>query len=119
MTTIDKVISEDDFKAKIVGCAHDHGWLVFHPVRGNRDGRWYTAQQGDRGYPDLTLARGGRIVILELKKYGCYPTPDQYRWLTALSGVEWERDYVMAPDGSVIIGCVHPKDWHEIEQVLA
>ena len=117
--TLDQVISEADFKSKIVAYAHDHGWLVFHPIRGSRDNRHYTAVQGDSGYPDLTMARGGKVVILELKRHQRYPTSEQEQWLTALSGLEWERSFVMYPDGNLIIGCVHPKDWQEIQQVLA
>jgi hypothetical protein len=119
------VISEDDFKKKIVDYAHDNGWVVFHPIRGNRDGRWYTAQQGDNGYPDLTMARGGRIVILELKRHQRYATLEQERWLTALSGIGWSRDRIMIErcgDGYErinVIGCVHPKDWPGIKELLA
>ena len=119
MPTLDQVISEDDFKKKIVDYAHNHGWVVFHPIRGSRDGRHYTAVQGDSGYPDLTMARGGSIVILELKRHQRYATLEQERWLTALSGLEWARDIIFAPQvQDVRIGCVHPTDWSEIKDML-
>ena len=117
-TTLDKLVSEADFKKRIVDEATRLGWLVFHPVRGSRDKRWYTASQGHVGYPDLTLARDGRVIILELKKHGRYATLAQEKWLTAISGVEWHRDLTIV-NGVVSVGCVHPKDWLEIEELLA
>ena len=121
-TTLDKLISEADFKKKIVDEAKRQGWLVFHPVKGNRDKRWYTASQGDVGYPDLTLARGGRVIFLELKRHGRYATVAQERWLSELSGVEWARDKAFVADftfcGDIVVGCVHPKDWSNIESLL-
>lgn len=62
-----------------------NGWLLHHdrPAR-RKDGRWYTAVEGDAGFPDLVLARDGDVLFVELKGDGDEMGPEQERWQKAL-----------------------------------
>lgn len=80
--------SEAAFQADVVAYAHAHGWLVMHtrPARTARG--WRTAIQGDAGFPDLVLARHGRVLHVELKAETGRLTPQQAVWSAAL-GESW------------------------------
>lgn len=86
---------ELDLQRAIVGSgglAAIFGWdhVHFRPAM-TRHG-WRTAGSGTmaKGFPDLILVRGSRMIIAELKAEGGKPTPDQIRVLEAfmLTGVE-------------------------------
>jgi hypothetical protein len=47
---------------------------------------WRTPVQGDPGTPDFVLARGGVVLLAELKTDRGRPTPDQVAWLGAAGG---------------------------------
>jgi hypothetical protein len=66
------------------------------------NGRVVTAGQGSKGYPDLTFAKNGRVLFLELKADGRKPTPEQERWVANLPNA-----YVAWPD-----------DWPRVEALL-
>ena len=76
-----------------------------------RSGKWVTAVQFDaKGFPDLVLVRGARLIFAELKagRKPCesLPTPEQKAWLDALRLVA--ETYLWTP-----------KDWKTIEEILA
>ena len=55
----------------IVDRARAHGYLVAHFRRSSpRPGVWVTAMDGDKGFPDLVLARPGRLIFMEVKGDG-------------------------------------------------
>lgn len=96
---------------KIVDRAKARGWLVHHARPApTRSGGWATPIQGNKGFPDLVLAKGGRIIIAELKQDGRYPNADQKKWIAALS-VDYNR-----PD--VLVTVWRPKDWPTICDIL-
>jgi hypothetical protein len=78
---------EAELQAAVIETARLFNWRVAHfrPARTNRG--WRTAMTGDPGWPDLTLAREGRLVFLELKQKGKRPTVEQEGWLGVLSSV--------------------------------
>ncbi|GAB3156427.1 hypothetical protein GCM10027258_62850 [Amycolatopsis stemonae] len=84
-----KAMSEDELEDNVIEAAKLQGWLVVHHrparVRGD-DGedQWRTAIKGDTGFPDLVLARGGRVLLRELKRQTAKPRLDQARWLEEL-----------------------------------
>lgn len=41
---------------------------------------------GDKGFPDLALAKDGRVLLAELKTDDGKPTPQQVAWLAAAGG---------------------------------
>jgi len=102
-------VTEKRFQAEVIRRAHLHGWLVHHsrPAAG-RDGRWNTPIEGDAGYVDLTLARAGRLLFLELKSLAGRTTPAQRTWLSELAKVLGAEVHV-----------VSPADWPLIDMLLA
>ena len=93
--------TEADFQSAIIKLAHATGWLVHH-TRCVRTPRGYqTPVQGDVGFPDLVLAKGGRVVLAELKTDKGKTSAAQREWIEA-SGAELWR----------------PSDWPAIEALF-
>jgi len=55
-------MTEDELLAAILDAAKYLGWRAYH-VRNSKAG----IIQGDAGFPDLVLARKGRVLFVELK----------------------------------------------------
>jgi hypothetical protein len=76
---------EAAFQSWVMSLATRLGWMVCHYrpaiVRG---GRYVTPIQGHAGAPDLILAKGGRVILAELKRNGQHPSTPQRVWLAAL-----------------------------------
>jgi hypothetical protein len=81
-------MSEDELVVSVIDLAGRLGWLAHHarPARLG-DGRWRTAVQGQRGLPDLTLARAGRVLLVECKTETGRLRPDQQAWAVELGPV--------------------------------
>ena len=79
-----KLASTEAELSKIVcDIAHDLGWRVFRlPIA-----KGVRPVKDAVGYPDLTLARHGRVMWVELKAGGNGMSPDQLRWASALGDV--------------------------------
>lgn len=107
-----KAMSESEFQQRVIVLAHAHGWRVaaFRKVRVQRkNGSVYyeTPVQADgKGWPDLALVRGERLIFAELKVGYNKPEPEQAQWLSDLTRAA--EVYVWKP-----------KDMDEIESVLA
>lgn len=83
-------MTENELKQLVVALARRNGWACYHvPQTVMRNG-------GGRGYPDLTLARDGEHLWLELKQEKANPTAEQLAWGAAL-GRSWHL--------------VRPADW--------
>jgi hypothetical protein len=80
-------LSEADFQLRVMDAARRAGWRVAHfrPAKTQR-GNWITPMAGDKGFPDLALAKGGRVLLAELKTDDGKPTPQQVAWLAAAGG---------------------------------
>jgi VRR-NUC domain len=77
--------TEAECQATIVEAARIGGWLVHH-ARPARTGKgWRTPLQGDPGFPDLVLCGHGRVLVVEIKRKPNKVTPEQTRWLAALT----------------------------------
>jgi len=100
--------TEKEFQACVVDFAKLHGWLVSHarPVCVTVNGRetYRTALQGHPGAPDLLLAKGGRVILAELKSEKGKPSDMQLAWLAACGdhGRLWR-----------------PSDWDDIFEELS
>lgn len=77
-------MSEDDFQTRILDTAERNGWRRIHHRPAKTAKGWRTPMQGDPGFPDLVLARGGVVIVAELKSRRGQPTDDQTLWLEAL-----------------------------------
>jgi len=71
---------EAEFQANVVQLATTTGWRVHHDR-----GDYRECIAGDPGFPDLVLARGGRVVFAELKSDKGKPSAAQLEWLFAVS----------------------------------
>lgn len=81
-------VSEAQLRARVVQLAHAAGWRVFSlPIAKTR-----RPVKDAVGYPDLTLARHGDVLWLELKVDGGRLSEDQEHWLSALPNA-----YVIRP----------------------
>ncbi len=106
-------VSEDELKLTIIHAANVFGWHVHHdrPARGG-NGKWATHIQGDAGFPDLVLARAGRVIFAELKRTGADVTDTQHAWLVALG------QSLPGPDRSPEVYVWRPIDLPEIMEIL-
>jgi hypothetical protein len=78
-------MTEAKLQANVIELARVYGWLVHHTRPAQRQsGSWSTPIQGDAGYPDLTLAKPGSLLLVELKSQRGTRTRDQIRWAQAL-----------------------------------
>jgi hypothetical protein len=79
---------ERAFQEQVIVWAKRAGWRV-SAMHDSRRQFWGT----DKGIPDLTLARGDRLVYAELKDAHGRLTRDQEQWLAALRLVQRVEAY--------------------------
>ncbi len=105
---IERRETEREFLDQVIALAKLNGWRTAHfrPAQ-KKNGQWVTAVQGDgKGFPDLVLLKGDRILCVELKTNTGEATAAQREWLVALN-----RAGVPA--------CIwKPKDWEFIVREL-
>jgi len=79
-------IGEAQLQAAIVELAKHLGWMVFHPMPvQNQAGRWRTALQGDKGFPDLVMAHKDHgVIFVELKSSIGRLSEFQDKWIATL-----------------------------------
>jgi hypothetical protein len=71
-------MTENDLKRAVLLMARREGWAVYHvPQATMRNG-------GGAGYPDLTLARDGEVLWIELKAEKGVLEPAQAKWISIL-----------------------------------
>jgi hypothetical protein len=78
------MISEEDFHRNIVQLAQTTHWRIHHDR-----GDYRQCIAGDPGFPDLVLARDGRVIFAELKSETGVLSASQVGWLGALIGEPW------------------------------
>lgn len=83
---LDGTAVEAQFQRVVVAYAKEHGWLVHHTPKAHvRPGKVVTPTIGHVGFPDLTMARDGRCVFVELKSKSGGPTDMQTVWANRLA----------------------------------
>lgn len=92
-------MSEAQLQAAVLELASILGYLVYHT---------YDSRRSQKGFPDLTLVRGDRLLFVELKDAKRKVTPEQKVWLAALN------------ETGADVFVWRPKDWlsGQIETVL-
>ena len=88
---------EKDLQTQIIAIAHLYGWKVHHTRTIQIAGGGWVSPGQDRGFPDLVMAKDGRIVFAELKTARGKLSPFQKDWLNALHGEACEV-YVWRPN---------------------
>jgi hypothetical protein len=51
-----------------------------------------------RGFPDLTIVKGDRLIFAELKRQDTQPTLEQCDWLETLNNIKTVEAYLWRPD---------------------
>ena len=102
------MLSERDFQDNVIELAQTLGWVVHHDRPARQGEGWVTPIQGDPGFPDLVLAKGGRVIFAELKSEKGKVTDDQEAWL-----LELPNGY---PESNVFVW--RPSDLEQIQKVL-
>ena len=78
-------MTEEVLLASVLQAAREFRWRTAHfrPARTERG--WRTPVQGDgKGWPDLVLVRGDRLMFRELKREKARVRPEQAEWLAIL-----------------------------------
>ena len=83
MSLLAKAMTEDELLTAITDAATYLGWRWFHIRRSD-----LARQMGHSGFPDLVLARKGRVLFMELKSEKGGIAPDQHAWMDALDSPE-------------------------------
>jgi hypothetical protein len=76
-----RAMTEDELLQAITEAATFLGWRWFHIRRSD-----LAIVQGHQGFPDLVLAKAGRVLFLELKRQDGTTTASQVEWIAALTG---------------------------------
>ena len=103
--------SEAQFTKEVLSLAKRCGWRTAHFRPGmTAKGQWVTAVAGDgKGFPDLILIRGHKMIAAELKVKKNVVEPDQQDWLDAFDDL---------CSAAVEARIWRPSDWPEIERIL-
>ena len=90
-------LTEEEFQRQVTDLATFCGGIWYHT---------HDSRHSAKGFPDLCLVKGKRLLFLELKSERGKLTPEQVAWLNALheAGAETHAFW--------------PRDWAEIEQEL-
>jgi hypothetical protein len=91
-------LSEAAFQAKVVALAVDNGFEVYHT---------FDSRRSAPGYPDLVIAKPGRLIVAELKVGRNKPTPAQEKWLRLYESIPGVRVFRW-----------RETDWSEIRKEL-
>ena len=88
-----RAMTEGELVKHVMEYARRCGWLRVHilPAR-VKGGRMMTPYQGDSGMPDMVLARGGRTLLVELKRQTNDEgriSESQQHWLEESGGYCW------------------------------
>lgn len=78
-------MSESQLQELVISLAHVYQWRVAHFRPGQTNKGWRTAVAADgRGFPDLVLAKPGRLLFAELKTSVGLLTDAQRAWRQVL-----------------------------------
>jgi len=79
------LISEGGFQDSVIELAHWYGWRVAHFHKIKMNGKWFTPVAADgEGFPDLVLARAGKVLFVEMKSEAGTLSPPQREWAASL-----------------------------------
>lgn len=92
MPARDGSISEAEFTSAVVALFQLYGWKVCHIRPAKTAKGWRTAYEGHAGLPDIIAARGGKVIMAELKVGKNKPTADQAEWLKASGSPVWRPE---------------------------
>lgn len=95
--------TEDEFRQEVTRYAKRCGYRVNFTYRSRtRDGSWRTNATAP-GFPDLTIIKPGRLIVLELKMPGNEATPDQQWWIASFQACGVDAFVVWPADWDLIV----------------
>ncbi len=101
------MITEAEFQGQLIDLAHIYGWKVAHFRTARTLKGWVTPVSADgKGFPDLVMVRGNRLIAAELKSERGKTTEEQRDWMRSLS------------DAGAEIYLWRPSDWTQIIRAL-
>lgn len=93
------------FMERVVATAEKNQWRVY--VNDSLLLRAHgVPQAGSKGFPALTLVRGGVFLMRLILNDGAYPTNAGHAWLNELR------------DAGIDVGEWRPQDWHLVQECL-
>ena len=98
-TVAPRAETEAQFQAAVITLARYAGWDTYHT---------YDSRRSEPGFPDLVLAKGGRLIFAEIKTARGRLSLAQRRWLTLLSNTP-----------GVEVALWRPADFHQVKGALA
>lgn len=91
-------MTERDLQYAVIGLAQTLKWKVAHFRPARTEQGWRTPVQADgKGFPDLVLAKPGRLIFAELKGDRGRLSAEQKAWINVLGATDAEV-YVWTPD---------------------
>ena len=105
-----KAMTEDQLLNAVIGAAMMQNWLAHHTRPAWSEKGWRTPIQGSPGFFDLVLARGGHIIIAELKSERGNLSKDQRAWSHAVGKPQSVRKVLWRPQN-----WVSGEIWEELE----
>ena len=99
-----------DWEGQVIDLAVLFNWRVHHVRPARTEHGWRTPLSGHPGFPDLVLARNGRVIFAELKSGAAVLDANQKAW----------RDAFEPSAGPPLVEwcCWYPKDWDQIVEAL-
>jgi Holliday junction resolvase len=80
-------MTEREFQREILKLAKLLGWRYYHT---------YDSRRSNKGFPDLVLVKGERVIFAELKSEKGKVKPEQVEWLEAIDNTPAEA-YLWRP----------------------
>lgn len=120
-------MTESELQSATLELAGACGWMRVHFRPALTAKGYRTAYTGDDGYPDITMARNGCVIVAELKNATRSATKEQWEWLAAFAGCtveEFKNIHKRSKFGGCVVNdclCValwRPKHWDCIESIL-
>lgn len=115
MTKNERVL-ERDFQKQVIDLAKTFGWKVAHfRTAQSQKGHWLTPVQADgKGFPDLVMVKGRRLIFAELKSQRGQLSAEQGDWLSKLALLEWGT----IDEPGIHVRVWRPDDWTDIVNEL-
>ena len=99
-----KAIPEREFQQQVIDLAHIFHWRVTHFRPAQTTKGWRTAVSADgMGFPDLVLAREGRLIFIEVKSERGKLSLEQSEWLEVLKATGKCETFLLYPSDFDII----------------
>lgn len=88
--------SERQFQSFVIARALNNGWTYYHAPDNKPDKNGRIQSGIVKGFPDLVLLKGSKLVFAELKTETGRVSPEQKEWLAKLSATGCET-YIWRP----------------------